>query len=112
MDQLKTSSTQFCLTLNRSDNTTVHLVASYMPNPRIANASLSSQFDYYAVVYSDKSDHPSVFTPVIGTKSLNGLSVDEYSQRGRVGLMSVVRPHEVIKANLGLQKKLTASTLH
>ena len=39
-------------------------------------------------------------------KTLNGLFVDEYIKHGRKGLLSVVRPHELIKTRLELEKLL------
>lgn len=34
------------------------------------------------------------------SKSLHGMSVDEYIHRGRKGLLAVVRPGEILKAGL------------
>ena len=109
MKTINVSNTQFCLTLNREDKSTVNLVASYFPNPRNTK-SVQSQFDYYAVVTNEHGLGRTVYTANDNrAKGLDGLSVDEYVQRGRVGLMSVVRPHEIFKVANELMKKLKVS---
>jgi hypothetical protein len=90
--------------LQRDDNTTVEIIASYFPDFRNIG-SVTSQFGFYALV--DKPGQTrQVVTPENGTKSLSGLSVEQYIRSGRVGLMAVVRPHELIKVSAKLKNKL------
>ena len=45
--------------------------------------------------------YPTPYNP-----SLEGLSVEEYIKRGRKGIMSMVRPHELLKASLEFKEAL------
>lgn len=88
--------------LHRGDGSTVKLVAEYMSSP-IGRSSIQ----YYALVKFENSGNWQLFTPHHSVdKSLGGLSVDEYVKRGRKGLLSVVRPAEILKAGIELNRKL------
>jgi len=63
--------------------------------------------DIFALVKYKDPDTWELFTPRnTFDKNLGGLSVDEYMKRGRKGLLSVVRPHEILKAGMELDEKL------
>ncbi len=88
--------------IKRENGTVVRLVANYVPN-------LNGPYtvDYFALVQAKDSEGWVLFTPHhTNDKSLRGLSVDEYTQRGRKGLLSVVEPHEILKAGMELDEKL------
>lgn len=104
MDTSFLTNTQCAITFKRDDGSVVILVASYFPDPRTIK-SLVSQFGFYALVRHPERE-VQVLTPENGSKSLNGLSVDEYIKHGRVGLMSAVRPHELFKVSDKLKKQL------
>jgi hypothetical protein len=80
---------------NRGDGSSVKLVL-------IANANVFTgrdEVDVFAVASKDGEDDK-YYYPNNGcyNKSLRGLSVEEYIERGRQGLMAAVRPNELIKA--------------
>lgn len=88
--------------LHREDGSTVRLVAEYWPSP-ISESSTK----FYALVKRSNSENWQLFTPHRSAdKSLGGLSVDEYTKRGRKGLLSVVSPSEILKASIELNEKL------
>jgi hypothetical protein len=98
------SDKQTSIIFQRDNGLEVELVASYFPNP-FNSGSLGSNFDYYALVRENGNPTRCVH-PESGSKSLNGMSVDEYIEKGRVGLMAVVRPHELFKVAKKLEEKL------
>lgn len=102
------SDTQYCDVYERKDGTHVQLVANYMPNVWSCD-SIEKQIEYYAVVRHTGETETTLYNenrkdPI---KDMNGLSVAGYVRSGRVGIMSVVRPHEIIKAKLKLIQKMS-----
>lgn len=109
MSKINVMHNQYCLILERVNGTIVHLICTYAANP-FSLGSLRSQFDTYAVVETPGAEHRKVFThETPPNKSLNGMSVKEYIDHGRVGLMSVVRPNELFKVSDLLEAKLRAN---
>lgn len=96
---------QTSIILERDNGVIIELVASFFPDFRNMG-SLESQFDFYAL-QKEEGKETKVFTPENNpNKSLNGLSVNEYIKHGRIGLLSVVRPHEIFKVSKKLKEKL------
>jgi hypothetical protein len=108
MQEIKESSflsdKQSSIIFKRDNGLEVELVASYFPNP-FNSGSLGSNFDYYALVREEGKETRCI-QPKSGSKSLNGMSVKEYIEKGRVGLMAFVRPNELFKVALKLEEKL------
>lgn len=78
----------------RDNGLTIRLVHQFMPNPIGV-----SDWDVFALVSSPSQPDPRVVTYERSpNKSLNGLSVEEYKQHGRKGLLAILSPAELIKA--------------
>ena len=85
----------------REDGSTVTIV-------NIASTTDDLGFDVFAFVDRAGATKEYYYPKLSPHKSLGGLSVDEYIKHGRQGLLSVARPHELIKTNLELREKLKA----
>jgi hypothetical protein len=63
-----------------------------------------SFIDMFAIVKRNGQDEETYFYPKMGPKDMSGMSIEDYVKDGRVGLLSVVRPHEMIKLSLEIQE--------
>jgi len=66
------------------------------------------EIDMFAVVRDPATSQDKYYYPTLQEKNLGGLSVVEYVQKGRKGLLSVVRPHEIIGSILDVREMLGA----
>lgn len=102
------------MTLNRDNGDVVRLIAIKGCDP-IGHLSSDgfcySSINMFAAVTFDGQETEEYFHPEQGPKSMNGMSVDEYVKHGRVGLISVVRPHEIIKISLALEAKCQSGAM-
>jgi hypothetical protein len=91
-----------CKEFKRKDGSTVTIIQIGCFNPISKSLEIYSEF---AKVTKEGND-PKFYHPTPYNPSMNGLSVDEYIKSGRKGLISVVRPHELLKTRLEFEAKL------
>jgi hypothetical protein len=94
------------MVLTRENGNQVRLVA-ICPGTHF-NVSLT---DMFAIVTRNGQDEKEYFYPKKGHKDMDGMSVEDYVKHGRMGLLSVVRPHEIIKIFLEC-KEISASQIN
>lgn len=89
--------------IERKDGTIIRLVSDGIFNVFTGKLDCNC----YALVKFPGSNEENLFTSANDPdKTLKGLSVDEYIKRGRKGLISMVRPHEILKSTSTLLKML------
>ena len=102
---IKAKDNQYVTTLIRKNRLQIQIVATFYANPKV-NKEFPGNFDIFAVEYNPIKHTKKVHTYECSGKSLNGMSVDEYIKNGRIGLLSVVSPFEILITIQKLKTKL------
>lgn len=89
--------------LIRDNGTKIKIVAEYFPDFRVIG---KYNIDHYVLILYPNKTKWQLITHATLDKSLHNLSVEEYKQFGRTGLLSVVTYSEIIKTTLELKEKL------